>query len=632
MKYFNYWILLAFTCASHFLNAQALAFLGTQFVEDKGNRLLHTSDGNYITAGYSGLRAVLVKTDCQGNVLALVDQAPIPGPAVFSDVVELADGSFIAVGNAVLVTPTGTANHVFLLKTTANLIVVATNSFLITGKGSAAKSAVLSASGELLLWGDVQGQGVDFTDAFFQAVNTTTLQPTAAAVLFNNGVDQASRILRSADGNYLVSGASFVGNISDPNALISHLLWVFKVADNGSQIWQANVSATYEAKHGIPSVAGVAQNPETGNIMLAGSLYGGTDIRKDDAFFALMDNSGTVLDTSYAAAVGRQRFFALIAQQDIPGLFTMVGESDGSPSGAPSIAFAQSYELANTIFIANAVLDPATLISLRDFVEIDPGRLALMGNIPDNPTALSLTDVIVVTPEATASIVYQNCALAATFSVPTSGFQWLYEGQMIPGANQGVYFPTQAGLYQLQVIDNMGCVGASDTFRVNGPTANFQVNSNVLNAAFVNSSQAATSYLWNFGDGQTSTQANPMHTYSTTGIYNVVLIATGPCGLKDTLEQSVGVTSSSEPSWLGAFSLSPNPASTYFQVSMTGNTTERVYFTLINTVGQVAEQQTHLFQQGQLQSTFAIEHLPKGVYWLQIQSGTEIKNVRLMKG
>lgn len=632
MKQFPCLLLLVFVCATHLLPAQGLAILGTQFVEDKGNRLLNTSDGNYITAGFSGLRAVLVKTDCQGNILAVVEQAPIPGPAVFSDVVELADGSLIAVGSAVIVTPTDTASHVFLLKTTANLGVIATQNFLIAGKGSAAKSAVLSTSGELLLWGDVEGQGVDFTDAFFQTVNTTTLLPTSAAVLFNNGVDKASRITSSADGNYLVSGSSFLGNIFDPNALINHSLWVYKVAANGSTIWQANVLATYQAKQGIPSVAGVAQNPETGNIMLAGSLYGGTDIRKNDAFFALMDNNGMVLDTSYAAAAGQQQFFALLAQQDVPGLFSMVGESDGSPTGAPSIAFAQSYEFMNTIFVSNVSLDPATLIALRDLVEIDPGRVAFMGNLPDNPTSLSLTDVVIATPEATASIVFQNCALAATFSVPTSGFQWLYEGQVIAGANQGVFFPMQAGLYQVQIIDNKGCIGISDTFRVNGPTADFQVNTTVLNATFVNNSQSATSYLWNFGDGQTSTQANPTHTYAVTGIYNVVLIATGPCGLKDTLQQTVGVTPTAEPSWLGAFSLSPNPARAYFQVSMTGNTPELVSLTLVNTVGQIAEQQTHQFQQGHLQTTFSIAHLPDGVYWLQIQSGREIKNVRLVKG
>jgi PKD repeat protein len=39
-----------------------------------------------------------------------------------------------------------------------------------------------------------------------------------------------------------------------------------------------------------------------------------------------------------------------------------------------------------------------------------------------------------------------------------------------------------------------------------------------------------TSWLWNFGDGQTSTQQNPLHTYTTAGTYNVSLSATNANG------------------------------------------------------------------------------------------------------
>ncbi len=47
-------------------------------------------------------------------------------------------------------------------------------------------------------------------------------------------------------------------------------------------------------------------------------------------------------------------------------------------------------------------------------------------------------------------------------------------------------------------------------------------------------SPAATSWLWDFGDGGTSTQQNPSHTYSSFGIFNVTLTATGPGGCPST--------------------------------------------------------------------------------------------------
>ncbi|MEM7367570.1 MAG: PKD domain-containing protein [Bacteroidota bacterium] len=43
------------------------------------------------------------------------------------------------------------------------------------------------------------------------------------------------------------------------------------------------------------------------------------------------------------------------------------------------------------------------------------------------------------------------------------------------------------------------------------------------------------SYLWDFGDGNTSTQTNPLHSYLNQGSYTVSLIATDPAGCADTV-------------------------------------------------------------------------------------------------
>jgi gliding motility-associated-like protein len=43
---------------------------------------------------------------------------------------------------------------------------------------------------------------------------------------------------------------------------------------------------------------------------------------------------------------------------------------------------------------------------------------------------------------------------------------------------------------------------------------------------FTDSSANTTSWNWSFGDGDTSTTQNPIHTYSTTGVYSVTLIVT----------------------------------------------------------------------------------------------------------
>jgi PKD repeat protein len=60
---------------------------------------------------------------------------------------------------------------------------------------------------------------------------------------------------------------------------------------------------------------------------------------------------------------------------------------------------------------------------------------------------------------------------------------------------------------------------------------------NYLTINFTNSSENAKTYDWDFGDGSTSTDENPSHTYAATGDYSVRLKATGDGG-----ENSVTVT------------------------------------------------------------------------------------------
>lgn len=91
----------------------------------------------------------------------------------------------------------------------------------------------------------------------------------------------------------------------------------------------------------------------------------------------------------------------------------------------------------------------------------------------------------------------------------------------------------------LQVTDTNGCVGVATTANavstVLGPTINFTPSDSEFCAipttvTFNNQTQNATTYNWSFGNGQTSTQANPSVTYSNYGTYNPQLIASnGQC-------------------------------------------------------------------------------------------------------
>jgi PKD repeat protein len=83
-----------------------------------------------------------------------------------------------------------------------------------------------------------------------------------------------------------------------------------------------------------------------------------------------------------------------------------------------------------------------------------------------------------------------------------------------------------------------------DNNRTNDPVpdANFTdsalVRSLPASVTFTNTSSFTTpgaSYLWDFGDGATSTQTSPVHMYPSAGVYQVRLVQTTSAGQKDTV-------------------------------------------------------------------------------------------------
>lgn len=61
------------------------------------------------------------------------------------------------------------------------------------------------------------------------------------------------------------------------------------------------------------------------------------------------------------------------------------------------------------------------------------------------------------------------------------------------------------------------------------PTSKFDFSCDGKTFQFLNQSLDATSYLWEFGDGTTSTEENPVHNYTTAGCFKVTLAAKSDC-------------------------------------------------------------------------------------------------------
>ena len=159
------------------------------------------------------------------------------------------------------------------------------------------------------------------------------------------------------------------------------------------------------------------------------------------------------------------------------------------------------------------------------------------------------------------------------------------------------------------------------------PAASFAWTNNGLNISFSNTSEAGTSYMWNFGDGFSTTSVSPSHEYEAEGIYTVTLTAENDCGtstFSDVLD--LGSTGIGELDFLSDFNLYPNPNNGQFTLVLTGEGlgSDLLEIRLINLIGQVMNQEEVNFT-GNLERTYDHRDLAAGMYFVELRAGD--KNV-----
>jgi len=244
--------------------------------------------------------------------------------------------------------------------------------------------------------------------------------------------------------------------------------------------------------------------------------------------------------------------------------------------------------------------------------------------------------VVVATAAPQAFFLFEpngDCApLIVAFNNESSSnsdsYAWTFEGGLPATSteeNPTITFGA-AGTYEVTLVATNGFGSDTYTQTINVtdvPTVSFTSTTNFDVVTFTNTSTNATSYEWDFGDGTTSTEASPTHTYQDGGEYEVTLTATNACGFNSTTITVVaGDNGTEEIPGISRFDVFPNPNNGRFRLVMEGAPlSAELELSLTNVLGQLLHNEKADFRTGQLTRDFTFSNLSAGVYILQVKSG-----------
>lgn len=130
------------------------------------------------------------------------------------------------------------------------------------------------------------------------------------------------------------------------------------------------------------------------------------------------------------------------------------------------------------------------------------------------------------------------------------GWQWTLNGSPIATSEDFLYTFTNTSAQQIKLkVSIPGCeseITKNVTTLVTGPRPDFTITGQCedTNVTFTNATTGtATTYGWNFGDGQSSSATNPVNVYANPGPYTIVLTASNAVGCNNTISKPLTIYS-----------------------------------------------------------------------------------------
>lgn len=213
-----------------------------------------------------------------------------------------------------------------------------------------------------------------------------------------------------------------------------------------------------------------------------------------------------------------------------------------------------------------------------------------------------------------------SVSLSSTVANAVSWF-WTFGDGAVSTLPNPVHTYAAPGTYQVCLTASDGCTQGTycETITVSCPafTASFSYVITELTVQFTDESDNAITWLWNFGDGNTSALQNPAHTYALPGTYEVCLTASDGCTQQQTCSW-ITIVGTMIPDLARNIQVFPNPFTDRTTIRMSPHQGV-LSVTLRNAAGLILRQ--HYFNEDHTLPTLVLErgNLPSGWYSLELR-------------
>ncbi len=212
----------------------------------------------------------------------------------------------------------------------------------------------------------------------------------------------------------------------------------------------------------------------------------------------------------------------------------------------------------------------------------------------------------------------------------TPVYQWQVNGSDV-GTNSSTYSSTT-----LSNGDFVSCILTSSETCIAGspassnniimnvddvPVADFTYVDNELIVSFTNTSVDATTYMWYFGDGNSTNMPDPTHVYPGVGLYTVMLIASNNCGSDTTtIDINIIIDNIKDINLNNSLSIFPNPTTGELNIVFETYNNTNINLEIHSILGKLITNRTIKNAFGKYNEVFDMSIYDKGIYLLIINT------------